>query len=223
MATTVRARAPVMPTVRWRSTGSRAASTSGPGNDRRASPGARCVEVAVGGDEAGREHPTRGERHVLAEHDEHRGLERVGAAGHPQVRPGPHQRPEHRVVGERGDAAEPGRRRAPPTGGRLRPPTATASGRPSTSTPGCRRRPAGSGHGEQRRRRPAPATSRRCRLDPSAAPRRRRARARRAPRGSDAAPRRSTSVGGHPAIKPHARGSPERTGQVFECRLGWHA
>ena len=56
--------------------------------------------LAVGGDEPRGEHPPRGERHVLPEHHEHRGLERVGAAGHPQVRPGPHERPEHGVVGQ---------------------------------------------------------------------------------------------------------------------------
>ena len=59
----------------------------------------------MGGDEPGREQPPRGERHVLAEHDEHGGLEGVGAARHPQVRPGPHERPEHRVVGECGDTS----------------------------------------------------------------------------------------------------------------------
>ena len=56
----------------------------------------------MGGDETGGEYATGGERHVLAQHDEHRGLERVGAAGHPQVRPGPRERPEHRVVGQCG-------------------------------------------------------------------------------------------------------------------------
>ena len=57
----------------------------------------------MGGDEPRREDLPGGEGDVLAEHDEHGGLEGVGAAGHPQVRTGQHERPEHRVGGERGD------------------------------------------------------------------------------------------------------------------------
>ena len=57
----------------------------------------------MGGDEPRREDLPGGKGDVLAEHDEHGGLERVGAAGHPQVRPGQHERPEHPVGGERGD------------------------------------------------------------------------------------------------------------------------
>ena len=70
------------------------------------------AQVAVGaatwapdcGEEAGGEPAPGGERDVLAEDDEDRGLEGVGAAGHAQVRPGSHERAGHRVAGERGDA-----------------------------------------------------------------------------------------------------------------------
>ena len=123
--------------------------------------GGRCV----GGDEAGREHPTGGEGHVLAEDDEHRGLEGVGAAGHAQVRPGPHERPEHRVVGERGDAL----RRGPRPGPTHRRPAATAdgtaSGRPSASTTGVPTSPAGTVTVSTACP-PSTGTSRRCRRRP---------------------------------------------------------
>ncbi len=54
----------------------------------------------MGGDEAGGEDPSRRERDVLAENHQHGGLERVGAAGHAQVRSGPDQRPEPGVARE---------------------------------------------------------------------------------------------------------------------------
>ena len=114
-ATTVRARAPVTPTARCRPTGSRAASASGAGKARsspswvlRWLPG-RHLSTRLRGRRRG---PRRGGRRTGAPRRARRAgrgrraprSRRVGAAGHPQVRPGPHERAEHRVVRERGDA-----------------------------------------------------------------------------------------------------------------------
>ena len=169
----------------------------------------------MGGDEARGEHPTGGERHVLAEDDEHRGLERVGAAGHAQVRPGTHQWPEHRVAGERGD-----------TGGRVRvqahPPAAGRDRRRhgiraavGLDDRRSERASLGHAHGEHG----VPAVDR----DEPSVPARpvgahldvvepgHRVRHEERPQGTQVDDR-----GAHPVIKPH-RGD---AGHVFECRLG---
>ena len=168
----------------------------------------------MGGDEPRREDPPCGQGDVLAEHDEHGGLEGVGAAGHPQVRPGPHERPEQRVGGERGD----------PRGGvdvEAEPAAADGGGRGNGIRPtlGGDHRRADVAH-RQRHREQAPLVP-----DPDeptvpgravgqhldVVEARHGMRDQEGPQG-----RQVDELGGHPVIKPHATVA----GQVFECRLG---
>ena len=204
MATTVRARAAVMPTVALQARRGRAAAQRlGSVRGRPAAAAEHPTPRAVPWAATSRAAKTRpAARETCWPSTTSTAVSNgVGAAGHPQVRPGQHERPEHRVGGERGDPrrgvdveAEPPAADGGGRGDGIRLPSAVTAGAPTS--PAGNDTVSGSAH-------PPPARGGGGGSSHRPAPRRRRAPARRARRGRPAGPvgRRGP---GHVVIKAHA-------------------